>query len=57
MDTFIAVIILILVSEIWIPLALLVGFLKLVVSFSISAAWLAAISVPIWIWGFVHSLF
>jgi hypothetical protein len=57
MDTFIAVVILLLTSEIWVPLAVLWGFANLVFTLSIGATWMAAKSIPLWIWDFVHSWF
>lgn len=56
METIVAIIVLILSSELWIPLAILFGFLKLIFSFSLIAAWDSGVSVPIWIWDFVHNL-
>ena len=52
-----AIIVLIITSQFWIPLAFLLGILKLIFTFSFSAAWIAFKSVPIWIWDFVHELF
>jgi hypothetical protein len=56
-ETIIAVIVLILTVELWLPLAFVFGFIKLVTSFSLAMAWIAMKSVPIWIWDFVHSVF
>lgn len=53
--TGLAVIVLILAFELWLPLAFIFGAIKLVATFSPSAAWEAFKSVPIWIWEFVHS--
>lgn len=53
--TGLAVIVLILAFELWVPLAFIFGAIKLVATFSLSAAWEASKSVPIWIWDFVHS--
>ena len=55
--TILAVIVLILTFELWVPLAFIFGVIKLVTAFSLSAAWEAFKSVPIWIWDFVHSVF
>lgn len=52
-----AIIVLIITIELWFPLALLFGSLKLILTLSLSAAWVAFKSVPIWIWDFVHNLF
>jgi hypothetical protein len=52
-----AIIVLIITSQLWIPLAFLLGFLKLIFTFSLSAAWIAFKSLPILIWDFVHELF
>jgi hypothetical protein len=40
--------------EIWLPVAGLFFLLKLVTSFSLSAAWEAFVSVPMWIWYLFH---
>lgn len=53
--TVLAVIVLILTFELWVPLAFIFGAIKLVATFSLSAAWEAFKSVPIWVWDFVHS--
>ena len=55
--TILAVIVLILTFELWVPLAFIFSVIKLVATFSLSAAWEAFKSVPIWIWDFVHSAF
>lgn len=57
LETILAVLVLVLTVELWFPIALVFGFLKLVTSFSIFLAWDAFKSVPMWIWDFVHSLF
>ena len=56
-ETILAVALLILASELWIPLAFCFGVIKFLFTFSLSAAWVAAKSVPFWIWGFAHDLF
>ena len=48
-----ALIALILTSALWLPLAFIFSLIKLVTTFSLSAAWSAFKSVPIWIWVFV----
>ena len=53
--TILAWIVLILAAEAWVPLAFIFGAIKLATTFSLSAAWEAFKSVPIWIWDFVHS--
>jgi hypothetical protein len=50
-----AVAVLILALELWVPLAFLFGAIKLVATLSLSAAWGATKSVPIWIWDFIHA--
>lgn len=55
--TGLAIIVLILAVELWVPLAFIFGIIKLVTTVSLSAAWEAFKSVPIWIWDFVHSAF
>lgn len=50
-----AVIVLILASELWLPLAFLFGAIKLVTTFSLGVAWAAFKSVPIFIWDFIHT--
>ena len=57
MDTILALIVVVLSVEIWLPLAVIFGFLKFVVTFSITEGWIAFKSVPLWIWDFVHGLF
>lgn len=52
--TILAVIVLILAFEAWVPLAFIFGTIKLVTTFSLSAAWEAFKSVPVWIWDVVH---
>ncbi len=49
------IIAMILLFEIWLPLAFIFGFIKLVTSFSLVAAWEAFKSVPVWIWDFINS--
>lgn len=53
--TGLAVIVLILTFEFWLPLAFVFGAIRLVATFSHSAAWEAFKGVPVWIWEFVHS--
>lgn len=53
--TVVAVVVLIIASEVWVPLAFLFGAIKLVTTLSLSAAWEAMKSAPIWIWDFVHT--
>lgn len=53
--TGLAIIVLVLAFEVWLPLAFIFGTIKLLVTFSLSAAWEAFKSVPIWIWEYVHS--
>lgn len=55
--TIVAVFIMIFTAELWLPLAFFFGLLKLITTFSISAAWDAAKSVPAWVWDFAISLF
>lgn len=55
MDTALAIVVLILSFELWLPLAFLFGIIRLVTALSINAAWEAFKSVPIWIWDFVHA--
>lgn len=57
MDTLIALIVVVLSIEIWLPLAAIFGFLKFIVTFSVAEGWFAFKSVPLWIWDFVHNLF
>ena len=49
----VAVVILVLSIELWLPLAFLFGGIKLLATFSIIAAWEAFRSVPTWIWDFI----
>lgn len=53
--TILAVIFLMASSEVWVPLAFLFAVIKLVTTFSLTAAWEAFKSVPIWIWDFIHA--
>lgn len=53
--TVVAVVVLILALELWIPLAFIFGAVKLVTTLSLSAAWEAMKSVPTWIWDFIHT--
>lgn len=57
MATFLAVVVLMLTAELWMPLAVIFGVIKLLATFSISAAWEATKSVPIWVWDFAQSAF
>ena len=49
--------VLLLTSEVWLPIMGLYGAFKFITTLSISVAWEAAISVPIWIWNFTNGLF
>lgn len=51
----ISIIALILLFEIWLPLAFIFGLIKLATSFSLGAAWEAFKSVPVWIWDFINT--
>lgn len=53
--TIAAIVVLLVTMELWVPLAFLFGVIKLFATLSISEAWEAWKSVPIWIWDFVHS--
>ena len=53
--TIVCVLVIILTSELWVPLAFVFGAIKLVTTFSLAAAWAALKSVPIWIWDFTNS--
>ena len=53
--TILAGFVLLFAFELWVPLAFIFGAIKLVTTFSLSMAWGATKSVPIWIWDFVHS--
>ena len=57
LETLLAIFLLIIASELWVPLAFLLALFKLIFSLSLSAAWDEFASVPIWIWEFAHSLF
>ena len=57
MDTIIAIIIMVLAVELWLPLAAIFGLLKFAFTFSVTESWIAFKSVPLWIWDFVHGLF
>lgn len=53
--TGVAILVLVLAFELWLPLAFIFGAIKLVATLSIEAAWQAFVGVPGWIWDFVHS--
>jgi hypothetical protein len=55
MATFLAVVLLVMTIELWLPLAFIFGAIKLMTSFSLAESWLAFKGVPLWIWDFVHS--
>lgn len=53
--TAVSVIVLIIASELWVPLSFLFGAITLATTLSLSATWEAMKSVPFWIWDFVHT--
>jgi hypothetical protein len=55
MAPFLAVVLLVMTIELWLPLAFIFGAIKLVISFSLGEAWLAFKGVPLWIWDFVQA--
>ena len=56
MTFIVAVIIIVITIELWLPIAGLFGLIKFIVSFSISQAWEAFKAVPIWVWDMSYSL-
>jgi hypothetical protein len=55
MATVLAVIVVVLTFELWVPLAFIFSAIKLLATFSLSAAWNAFKSVPVWIWDFTYA--
>jgi hypothetical protein len=56
MITFLAIVVLIVTFELWLPLAFLFGAIRLLATFSVGSAWEAMKSVPMWVWDFTHSV-
>ena len=52
----IAVVIIVITVELWLPIAGLFGLIKLIVTFSISQAWEAFKAVPVWVWDTSYSI-
>ena len=51
-----ALVIIVITLEMWLPIAGLLAFFKLVVTFSVSQAWITFKSVPIWVWDTSYSI-
>jgi hypothetical protein len=55
MATALAVIVMVLTVQLWVALAFVFGAVKFLATFSLSAAWAAFKSVPVWIWDFTYT--
>jgi hypothetical protein len=51
-----AIIIIVLTVEMWLPIAVIMGILKLIFTLSLSLAWEAFKAVPIWVWDTTYSV-
>jgi hypothetical protein len=51
-----AIVIIVLTVEMWLPIAAIMGILKLIVTFSLSQGWEAFKAVPFWVWDTTYSI-
>ena len=52
----VAIIIIVLTVELWLPIAAIMAVLRLIFTFSLNQAWEAFKAVPVWVWDTTYSV-